>query len=93
VAIHICNALLANGTPIESSKNISIKTWGPTSAFCSGQKPYSLIPLISAYCSSEIYENLGEALQECVLSDFKGVRHSSVARAMRGMIGALVEKF
>ena len=47
--IHICNALIANSIKPAESKFIDIFTYPATADFCKGLKPYSLLPLISAY--------------------------------------------
>jgi hypothetical protein len=47
--IHICNALIANSIKPAETKNIDIFTYPATADFCKGLKPYSLVPLVSAY--------------------------------------------
>jgi len=47
--IHICNALIANSIKPAETKNIDIFTYPATADFCKGLRPFSLVPLISAY--------------------------------------------
>jgi hypothetical protein len=48
-AIHVCNALIANAVKPNVAKTYDLFTYPATADFCKGLKPYSLIPLLSAY--------------------------------------------
>lgn len=58
--IHICNALVASNVHPKDLKSIDVRQHPATAEFCQGLRPYSLIPLMSAYCGGEHldkYEN------------------------------------
>lgn len=86
VYINIVNALLANNISYADSQGVDILTWGPTAEYCHLRKYHCLIPLTSAYCPANIYNDFGTALASMVISKLGEVRDSSVAYAMRGMV-------
>lgn len=60
-AIHIFNALIANAVKPDKAKHLNLKTFPATKDFCIGAKPFSLIPLISAYFGSGKLDNYKDA--------------------------------
>ena len=51
--IHICNALIASNVQPKALRSIDVYTHPATSEFCKGLRPYSLIPLLSAYVGGD----------------------------------------
>jgi len=78
VAIHLANGLLSNGQTCTSSANVNVKEWGTTSQFANGTKPYSLVPLLSVYAPTDVYQNFGSAFADYVLAGLGSVSESSV---------------
>jgi hypothetical protein len=71
---------------------VDIKAWGPTTEYCHRKKYHSLIPLVSAYCPADIYNNFGSALSALVQGNLTSVRDRSVAYALRGIIQRIVKQ-
>lgn len=86
VFINIANALLANNIPFSASANLDILTWGPTTEYCQRKKYHCLVPLVSAYAPADVYSDYGYALAAQVSDKLAGVRDSSVAFALRGIV-------
>jgi hypothetical protein len=86
VWINIVNALLANNIAYADSVGVDIMTWGPTTEYCNLRKYHCLIPLASAYSPANIFNDYGQALGSMVADKLGGVRDSSVAYAMRGIV-------
>jgi hypothetical protein len=86
VYINVINALLANNISYQDSQGVDIMTWGPTAEYCHLRKYHCLIPLASAYCPANIYNDFGTAMASMVIGKLGEVRDSSVAFAMRGMV-------
>lgn len=61
IAIHLCNALIRNSARAVNSKTIVLSNHPATATFAKAKAPYSLIPLLSAYCGGrnpiESYEH------------------------------------
>jgi hypothetical protein len=93
VAIHLSNGLLSNGQTVVSSRNLNVLQWGTTSEFATGQKPYSLIPLVSVYAPADVYQHFNAAFADCVLSDLSSVAETSVRTAYKSLIHKVTEIF
>jgi hypothetical protein len=93
VAIHLSNGLLSNGQTAISSRNINVLQWGTTSEFATGQKPYSLIPLVSVYAPSDIYQHFNAAFADNILSNLSSVAETSVRSAYQSLIHKVTETF
>jgi hypothetical protein len=86
VYINIVNALLANNIAYPDSVGVDVMTWGPTEEYCRLRKYHCLIPLASAYCQANVYNDFGVALASMIIGKLGDVRDSSVACAMRGIV-------
>ena len=93
VAIHLSNGLLSNGQTAISSRNINVLQWGTTSEFATGQKPYSLIPLVSVYAPAGIYQHFNAAFADNILSNLSSVAETSVRSAYQSLIHKVTETF
>lgn len=92
VAIHFCNALLANNVSYPDSIGIDIHSWGPTTQFAAGKKYFSLVPLTSAYCPGDINRCFGCAFASLVMDNLKGVLDTSVAAGLRMIIRNVIQR-
>jgi hypothetical protein len=92
IAIHLCNALLANNVSYPDSIGVDIYAWGPTAQFSAGKKYYSLVPLTSAYCPGDIHRCFGCALAALITDNFATVLDRSVAAALRIIIRNVVQR-
>lgn len=86
VFINIMNALLANNIAYGDSVGVDILAWGPTAEYCNRKKYHCLVPLVSAYAPADVYSDYGHALAALLADNLAGVRDSSVAVALRGII-------
>lgn len=86
VAINLVNAFVANCTSVSQLKNLDIRVWGPTRQYASGQRYHSLIPIISPYTPSHIFANFGEAFADGLVWNYRFVRHTNVAQALRSLL-------
>ena len=93
VAIHLSNGLLSNGQTVVSSRNINVMQWGSTMEFATGQKPYSLIPLISVYAPADVYQHFNAAFADLILSNLGSVAETSVRSAYESLIHRVTEAF
>lgn len=57
VALHLANALIANCVPCKDSLNVDILEWPQTEGLASGKIPFSILPLLGAYCDSQQWES------------------------------------
>jgi hypothetical protein len=85
VTLNICNALIANGVPITQCQNVNLRQWGPTQEYCNRRRYHSLIPLLSAYASKEIFEDYGAAFADLACG-LCGITESTVADATHALI-------
>lgn len=90
VALHMANAMMANGQAFAGATNINVREWGPTSEFATLTRYYSLVPLTSAYCPREIHKDFGSAFASCVVYNLKTVLHSDVRSVLVGLIDRIV---
>lgn len=77
VAIHLANALIAHRVPPTEAPDLA--QWEPTAALANGRHPFSLTPLVTAYCASDL-----TAPEAIVWLAFEQVviDHSQVAQAV-----------
>jgi len=68
VALHLSNALMANKQPIELLNRVDFKYHPATKDFASGNRAFSLTPLISMYASKDVYEDFAETFRAYVES-------------------------
>jgi hypothetical protein len=85
VALNIANALISKGVPYSQVLNLDIKTWGATQEYANLKKYHTIIPMLSAYASKEIFENFGAAFADWVCGT-NGITESSVAASTHGII-------
>lgn len=90
VALNFSNALIAKGVPYAQSQNIKLKDWGATQEYANRRRYHVLIPLASAYSSTEIFEDFGAAMADWVCGT-NGITESSVAEAVHDIIKGIVE--
>ena len=91
VYINLTNALLANNISYADSVGVDIMTWGPTTDYAKREKYHCLIPLVSAYAPSDVYNDFGSALYSMITDGLGCVRDSSVAYALRGIIQRIIK--
>lgn len=88
VALHIANALIANRVPIAEGVNLDIRKWGATEKFAAQLTPYSLIPLVSAYCPQ--FSEFSRTFSAFVVSGLKDVSESSVRAELKDLVRSLL---
>lgn len=86
VFINLMNALLANNIVYTDSVGVDIMSWGPTTEYANRKKYHCLIPLVSAYSPSDVYNDYGVAITAMIINGLANVRDSSVACALRGIV-------
>ena len=91
VAIHICNALRLQHIPYADSVGVDIRTWGPTTEFASGQKYFSLNPLM-AYVPRDTAECFGWAFAEMIVNKCDCVVESSTRFAFKKVIRQVIQR-
>ena len=89
-AAHIANALIANGVSIGDSKNVRVKEWPATKDMSTGATPYSLVPLVSAYCDPDVWRYFPKAFAAYVSGKLTCGR-SDVLTAFRLNINYVLE--
>lgn len=73
--IHICNALIASNVHPKDLQNLDVHTHPATAEFCQGLRPYSMKPLMSAYCGGEHLDKYEDAFAYYLL--YGGKFHTS----------------
>lgn len=91
VAVHVANALIGTGVSIKDANNLDVTTWPVTAEFASGRKPYSLIPLLGAYCDGEQLSSYGVAFRHLVSGTLKCSR-SDVGQELKALIELVAEQ-
>lgn len=87
-ALHIANALIANKVPMADAYNLDVTTCGYTATFATGKAPYSITPLVSAYCEAEVWKSFSKAFQQHCLGGIK-CRRSDVGAKLEQVIEAV----
>jgi hypothetical protein len=87
-ALHIANALIYHKISFGDSFNLDVKVWPQTEAFCNGKKPYSLIPLATAYFDQQ-YMEFSNAFCGKVLGDIKCSRKDVLDKFLEVVDGVL----
>lgn len=91
VALNFCNALNASGVSAANAREVKLKEWGATSEYANGQRPHSLIPLLSAYAPRRLGESFGLTVADQVLNKLSTVREGSVRESVRGLTLGILE--
>ena len=91
VALNIANALNASGVSATNAREIKIREWGATAEYANGQRPHSLIPLLSAYAPRRLSDSFGMAFADHVLNRLSTVREGSVRESVRGLLLGILE--
>lgn len=91
VALHVVNALNASGVSAANAREVKLKEWGATSEYAAGQRPHTLIPLLSAYAPRRLADSFGLALADHVLNKLSTVREGSVRESVRGLMLGILE--
>ena len=86
IAIHLANALIANGQQIKDSKNLDIRNYGPTTDFANCSAFYSITPLVSVYAPRDVTKEFGCAFAGSVVYDLKCVLKADVAVELKGIV-------
>ena len=89
VAIHTFNALIANGVSFANARTVDLRDWGATTGFFAMEAPFSLLPLLGAYCPRDLYESYASAFESLALDDLAPVRHSQVRDFFASLIKQL----
>jgi len=63
IALHFSNALIANKVPIELLPTVDFRKHPATTNMATGNKEFSLTPLISMYASKDVYEDFAETFK------------------------------
>jgi hypothetical protein len=66
VAIHLSNALIHYRVSFGDTKNIDVKVWPQTEGLANGTVPYSLTPLLGAYCDPDVWRSFPVAFRNRV---------------------------
>jgi hypothetical protein len=66
IAIHISNALIHYRVSFGGTKNIDVTIWPQTEGLANGTQPYSIIPLLGAYCDPDVWRNFPIAFRHRV---------------------------
>lgn len=90
IAIHLSNAMLANGQAFAGASNVKVREWGPTQEFANLNRFYSLTPLTSAYCPREVHEDFGAAFASCAVYDLKTTTHTAVRESLKQLIERII---
>jgi hypothetical protein len=80
-AIHIVNAMVRNSMSITQFANMSVRDYPATKDFCAGDRPYSLIPLLSAYAARCVRRYPEAFAQYCARSGHLPVSETSTEAA------------
>jgi len=67
VAVHISNALLHCKVSFGDAKNMDVTVWPQTEGLANGKIPFSLTPLLGAYCDPDVWRNFPVAFRHRVL--------------------------
>ncbi len=89
VALHIANALIANGMPIGDAVGLKVVDWPMTSEFATGKRPMSIIPLTSAYCDANQIASFGAAFAASITGSLSCSR-TDVKRVLKQCIDTVV---
>jgi hypothetical protein len=72
VALHLANALIYNRVPC--GQGINVLEWPQTTGLANGQIPYSILPLLGAYCDSDCWESFPRAFMHHVMGTVRCAR-------------------
>lgn len=89
-ALHIANALIANGVSVKDAQNVDVLQWPATQGLASGKEPYSLVPLVSAYCDPDHWKYFPKAFSAMVLGTLTCGR-SDVLAGLKQNINSVLE--
>jgi hypothetical protein len=67
VALHLANALIHHRVSFGDAKNMDVFEWPHTQGLATGKVPYSVIPLVSAYCDPDVWRVFPTAFRHRVL--------------------------
>jgi hypothetical protein len=90
VALNLANALIAKGVPYAQVQNVNLHQWGATQEYANRRRYHSIIPLVSAYSSQEIFTDFGAALADW-LCETQGITESSVAEATHNLLRDILD--
>ena len=91
VAIHIANALEANGQTIGDSANLDLKNWGPTMEFANCRRYYSITDLVNAYAPRSIATSFPSAFAATAVYGLSSVLRTEVSIELKGLVRVVVE--
>lgn len=60
-ALHVANALIANGVSMGDAKNLDVTKWPAVEGLVNGTVPYPLLPLVSAYFDPSVWSSFPKA--------------------------------
>jgi hypothetical protein len=90
VALHIANALIHHRQSFGDASNIDVFMWPHTEGLANGTVPYSLVPLISAYCDSDVWRHFPVAFRHRVMGTLAAGR-KDVLDEFKKIVGAIGE--
>lgn len=90
VAIHLANALIHSRVSYPDAQNIDVFTWPQTEALANGKVPFSLTPLVSAYCDPDTWRSWPVAFRHRVLGTLTCGR-ADVLTEFKKVIDAVAE--
>lgn len=88
IAIHFCNAMIASRVDYAETANIDIFEWPQTAPMASGRKPYSLVPIWSAYAPHLLL--LGDALLDYCQRQFSSILEMSLRTSAEALLEEVV---
>ncbi len=91
VAIHLSNALIANGVSVASARNLDVTSWPATEEYANRGRYHSLTPIIGAYATEEVRSSFGSAVAEAVRG-YPSVTHSDIKNALGSLILRVMEE-
>lgn len=84
-ALHLANALIWHRVSFAGAFNVNVLEWPQTASFAQGQAPYSLVPLVSAYCDPDVWKSFPVAFRHRVAGTLTCGRQD-VLKAFNGVI-------
>ena len=89
-ALHIANALIYHRISFGDAKNVDVTAWPQTEDLAKGTMPFSLTPLLGAYCDPDVWRNWPVAFRHRVLGTLTCARND-VLTEFKKVIDAVCE--
>jgi hypothetical protein len=85
VALHLSNALIYNRVPCKDAQQVNVLEWPCTCDLATGKEPYSILPLLGAYCERNCWESFPESFACYAMNSVKCGR-ADVAKKLAEVI-------